>query len=110
MTGSQRLVVLGRAGDMGRFAAKTAIDFDFISEITIADLVICSAALQNVVRRSRAEFARRASRQIPLRPTEIVAHMRERCHHTEFFELTYAFYRQRNRGDSRSKRDFLGRR
>jgi hypothetical protein len=27
MTDSQRLVVLGGAGDMGRFAAKTAIDF-----------------------------------------------------------------------------------
>jgi hypothetical protein len=32
MTDSQRLVVLGGAGDMGRFAAKTTIDFDFISD------------------------------------------------------------------------------
>ena len=44
-----------------------------------------------------AEFARAASRQIPLSPEEIVAHMRERCRHIEFFEFTYAFYRARHR-------------
>lgn len=42
------------------------------------------------------EFARRAARTIPLSPEAIVAHMRERCRHIEFFDFTYAFYRQRH--------------
>jgi len=44
-----------------------------------------------------AEFARLASEYIPLPPDEIISHMRERCKHIEFFEFTYAFYKQRHR-------------
>lgn len=40
-----------------------------------------------------AAFAREAAKHISLPPAEIVAHMRERCDHIEFFEFTYAFFR-----------------
>ena len=40
-------------------------------------------------------FARAASKYISLDPEEIVAHMRERCKHIDFFEFTYAFYKAR---------------
>jgi hypothetical protein len=43
-----------------------------------------------------SEFARLASAYIPLPPDRIVAHMRERCEHIDFFEFTYAFYLDRH--------------
>ena len=42
------------------------------------------------------EFARAAAEHISLSPDAIVAHMRERCRHIEFFEFTYAFYKARH--------------
>lgn len=43
------------------------------------------------------EFARLASEHMALSPDEIISHMRERCRHIEFFEFTYAFYKERHR-------------
>ncbi len=55
------------------------------------------AAGWNTGHMSTAEFSRLASRYIPLPADEIVSHMRERCRHIEFFEFTYAFYKERHR-------------
>jgi hypothetical protein len=51
----------------------------------------------NVGSMRTAEFARLASKYIPLPPDQIISHMRERCEHIEFFEFTYSFYKQRHR-------------
>ena len=50
----------------------------------------------NVGSLGTAEFARLASEHIPLPPDEIISHMRERCNEIEFFEFTYAFFKQRH--------------
>ena len=42
------------------------------------------------------EFAEKASRTISLQPAEIKEHMVERCHHIEFFEFTYGFFKARH--------------
>ena len=41
-------------------------------------------------------FARAATEFISLGPDDIVAHMRERCQHIQFFEFTYAFFKARH--------------
>ena len=41
-------------------------------------------------------FARAASERIPLNPEQIVAHMRERCSHINFFDFTYDFFKARH--------------
>ena len=77
MTESKQLVVLGGAGDMGRFAARTAIDFDFISEVIIADLDLtaaekCAALLGKKARALQLDVTDAARLASVLEPADFV--------------------------------------
>lgn len=42
------------------------------------------------------EFAHGLTPYIALSPQDILAHMRERCNHVEFYDFTYSYFREKN--------------
>ena len=48
-----RVVALGGAGDMGRYAVRTAVAFDFVEEVVVADLQL--AAAERIAERAGAK-------------------------------------------------------